>query len=101
MSLLHYVTAYLFIVLHKIDLNTLPTPRYLQWKPVPDDVPMVLLRNKCDLPTWTVDTKQAQEVAKSYGIPFIKTCAKTREVTDLYTSVLHFFRGTPDVTQEH
>lgn len=45
-----------------------------------DDVPMVLVGNKCDLPTRTVDTKQAQELAKSYGIPFIETSAKTRQV---------------------
>lgn len=41
---------------------------------------MVLVGNKCDLPTRTVDTKQAQELAKSYGIPFIETSAKTRQV---------------------
>lgn len=51
-----------------------------------DDVPMVLVGNKCDLPTRTVDTKQAQELAKSYGIPFIETSAKTRQV-----------RGSPGV----
>uniref|UniRef100_A0A6I8NAC9 small monomeric GTPase n=1 Tax=Ornithorhynchus anatinus TaxID=9258 RepID=A0A6I8NAC9_ORNAN len=45
-----------------------------------DDVPMVLVGNKCDLPTRTVDTKQAHELAKSYGIPFIETSAKTRQV---------------------
>uniref|UniRef100_A0A8C6HX94 small monomeric GTPase n=1 Tax=Mus spicilegus TaxID=10103 RepID=A0A8C6HX94_MUSSI len=44
-----------------------------------DDVPMVLVGNKCDLPTRTVDTKQAHELAKSYGIPFIETSAKTRQ----------------------
>ncbi|XP_040279863.1 GTPase NRas isoform X1 [Bufo gargarizans] len=44
-----------------------------------DDVPMVLVGNKCDLPTRTVDTKQAQELARSYGIPFVETSAKTRQ----------------------
>ncbi|KAM5256073.1 GTPase NRas-like [Ctenodactylus gundi] len=44
-----------------------------------DDVPMVLVGNKCDLPTRTVDTEQARELAKSYGIPFIETSAKTRQ----------------------
>ncbi|XP_012327577.2 GTPase HRas-like [Aotus nancymaae] len=44
-----------------------------------DDVPMVLVGNKCDLPTRTVDTKQAHELAKSNGIPFIETSAKTRQ----------------------
>lgn len=41
---------------------------------------MVLVGNKCDLPARTVDTKQAQELARSYGIPFIETSAKTRQV---------------------
>ena len=45
-----------------------------------DDVPMVLVGNKCDLPSRTVDTKQAQELARSYGIPFVETSAKTRQV---------------------
>jgi GTPase SAR1 family protein len=45
-----------------------------------DDVPMVLVGNKCDLPACTVDTRQAQELARSYGIPYIETSAKTRQV---------------------
>ncbi|NXR29259.1 RASK GTPase, partial [Cinclus mexicanus] len=44
-----------------------------------EDVPMVLVGNKCDLPSRTVDTKQAQDLARSYGIPFIETSAKTRQ----------------------
>ncbi|KAJ8395127.1 hypothetical protein AAFF_G00035830 [Aldrovandia affinis] len=43
-----------------------------------DDVPMVLVGNKCDLAR-TVDTKQAQELARSYGIEFVETSAKTRQ----------------------
>lgn len=46
-----------------------------------EDVPMVLVGNKCDLPTRTVDTKQAQDLARSFGIPFIETSAKTRQVS--------------------
>lgn len=42
---------------------------------------MVLVGNKCDLPSRTVDTKQAQDLARSYGIPFIETSAKTRQVS--------------------
>ncbi len=41
-------------------------------------VPMVLVGNKCDLPTRNVDMAQAKEVAKNYGIPFVETSAKTR-----------------------
>lgn len=54
-----------------------------------EDVPMVLVGNKCDLPSRTVDTKQAQELARSYGIPFIETSAKTRQGVDdaFYTLV--------------
>lgn len=44
---------------------------------------MVLVGNKCDLPSRTVDTKQAQELARSYGIPFVETSAKTRQVPGL------------------
>lgn len=40
---------------------------------------MVLVGNKCDLAR-TVDTKQAQELARSYGIEFVETSAKTRQV---------------------
>lgn len=50
-----------------------------------DDVPMVLVGNKCDLPARTVDTRQAQELARSYGIPYIETSAKTRQVSGKHT----------------
>ncbi|XP_070532679.1 GTPase NRas-like [Ptychodera flava] len=54
-----------------------------------DDVPMVLVGNKCDLPTRAVDLKEAHALAKSYGIPFIETSAKTRQGVDdaFYTLV--------------
>ncbi|XP_061494349.1 GTPase KRas isoform X2 [Rhineura floridana] len=54
-----------------------------------EDVPMVLVGNKCDLPSRTVDTKQAQDLSRSYGIPFIETSAKTRQGVDdaFYTLV--------------
>ncbi|KAL0623351.1 GTPase NRas [Plecturocebus cupreus] len=41
--------------------------------------PVVPVGNKCDLPTSTVDRKQAHKLAKSYGIPFPETSAKTRQ----------------------
>jgi GTPase SAR1 family protein len=45
--------------------------------------------NKCDLPQRTVTTADAQELAKSYGIPFQETSAKTRQGVDdaFYTLV--------------
>ncbi|KAL3987286.1 hypothetical protein ACER0C_014401 [Sarotherodon galilaeus] len=42
-------------------------------------VPMVLVGNKSDLSTRTVKTQQAQELARSYGVPFVETSAKTRQ----------------------
>jgi small GTP-binding protein len=54
-----------------------------------DDVPMVLVGNKCDLPARSIDMNQAKEVARSYSIPFIETSAKTRMGVDdaFYTLV--------------
>ena len=50
---------------------------------------MVLVGNKCDLPTRNVDMGQAKEVSKNYGIPFVETSAKTRMGVDdaFYTLV--------------
>uniref|UniRef100_A0A8C9V382 small monomeric GTPase n=1 Tax=Scleropages formosus TaxID=113540 RepID=A0A8C9V382_SCLFO len=59
-----------------------------------DDVPMVLVGNKCDLPARTVDTRQAQELARSYGIPYIETSAKTRQPADQGDEILEPFRWT-------
>ncbi|CAG2225306.1 HRAS [Mytilus edulis] len=54
-----------------------------------DEVPMVLVGNKVDLPTRTVDAKQARPVADSYNIPYVETSAKTRQGVDdaFYTLV--------------
>ncbi|KRY65836.1 GTPase -like protein, partial [Trichinella pseudospiralis] len=54
-----------------------------------EEVPMVLVGNKCDLPQRAVDMRVVQETAKSYGIPFIETSAKTRMGVDdaFYTLV--------------
>jgi hypothetical protein len=45
--------------------------------------------NKCDLPTRTVQSTQAQEVARQYMVPFVETSAKTRLGVDdaFYTLV--------------
>ncbi|KAL4648347.1 GTPase NRas precursor [Arapaima gigas] len=57
-----------------------------------DDVPMVLVGNKCDLAR-TVDTKQAQELARSYGIQFVETSAKTRQgVEDAFYTLVREIR---------
>jgi len=54
-----------------------------------EEVPMVLVGNKCDLPTRNVDMNNAKEQAKHYDIPFIETSAKTRMGVDdaFYTLV--------------
>jgi GTPase KRas protein len=54
-----------------------------------EDVPMVLVGNKCDLSARSIDMIQARDVARSYGIPFIETSAKTRMGVDdaFYTLV--------------
>jgi len=54
-----------------------------------DDVPMVLVGNKCDLQTRTVRMSEAREVARQYGVPFVETSAKTRMGVDeaFYTLV--------------
>lgn len=59
-----------------------------------DDVPMVLVGNKCDLPARTVDTRQAQELARSYGIPYIETSAKTRQVRNKQEAIVHTLSHT-------
>ncbi|XP_069704602.1 ras-like protein 1 [Periplaneta americana] len=54
-----------------------------------EEVPMVLVGNKCDLPCWDVDMNQAREIAKQYAVPFVETSAKTRMGVDdaFYTLV--------------
>ena len=54
-----------------------------------DDVPMVLVGNKTDLPSRAVDMREAFQVGQQYGIPFIETSAKTRMGVDdaFYTLV--------------
>ncbi|CAF0796105.1 unnamed protein product [Brachionus calyciflorus] len=44
-----------------------------------EDVPMVLVGNKIDLPSRNVDIREAQKTADEYGIPFVQTSAKTRQ----------------------
>lgn len=54
-----------------------------------DDVPMVLVGNKTDLPTRAVDMNDARELARQCLIPFVETSAKTRYGVDdaFYTLV--------------
>ena len=68
-----------------------------------EEVPMVMVGNKCDLPTRSIDMAQviltcrqvlklmikARDAAINYGIPFVETSAKTRMGVDdaFYTLV--------------
>uniref|UniRef100_A0A0N5AMN7 small monomeric GTPase n=1 Tax=Syphacia muris TaxID=451379 RepID=A0A0N5AMN7_9BILA len=53
-----------------------------------DDVPMVLVGNKCDL-SRAVESKAIGDSARSFSIPFVETSAKTRMGVDdaFYTLV--------------
>ncbi|XP_062874550.1 GTPase KRas [Trichomycterus rosablanca] len=58
-----------------------------------DSVPMVLVGNKSDLNSRTVETRQAQELARGYGIPFVETSAKTRQgVEEAFYSLVREIR---------
>jgi len=63
-----------------------------------EEVPMVMVGNKCDLPTRSVDMQQARDVARNYGIPFIETSAKTRMGVDdaFYTLVREIRKDVSD-----
>ncbi|XGW30847.1 hypothetical protein V3C99_009648, partial [Haemonchus contortus] len=54
-----------------------------------DDVPMVLVGNKCDLAQRAVDGRTVSDTARAYGIPMVDTSAKTRMGVDdaFYTLV--------------
>lgn len=54
-----------------------------------EEVPMVLVGNKCDLSSWAVSMNEAREFAKQFSIPLVETSAKTRMGVDdaFYTLV--------------
>ncbi|XP_021049991.1 GTPase HRas-like isoform X2 [Mus pahari] len=61
----------------------------IKWVRDSDDVPTVLVDNKCDLAAGTVEFRQAQDLAHSYGIPYIETSAKTRQgVEDAFVTLV-------------
>ncbi|KAL1791593.1 hypothetical protein HispidOSU_017744, partial [Sigmodon hispidus] len=51
----------------------------IKWVKDSDNVLKVLVCNKCDLAAHTVESQQTQDLACSYGIPYIETSAKTRQ----------------------
>ena len=61
---------------------------------------MVLVGNKCDLPTRNMNMEQAKDVAKSYSIPFIETSAKTRMgVDDAFYTLVREIRKDVSITR--
>lgn len=88
---------------HSSPNNTLAGTYREQIKRVKDaeEVPMVLVGNKCDLQTWAVDMPQARDVAKQYGIPFVETSAKTRMgVDDAFYTLVREIRKDKDVRKK-
>ncbi|XP_029071511.1 GTPase HRas-like isoform X2 [Monodon monoceros] len=62
----------------------------IEWLKESDDMPRVLLGNKCDLATCTVECWQAQDLARSYGIPYMETSAKKCQgVEDAFYKLEH------------
>jgi len=47
-----------------------------------EEIPMMMVGNKCDLSTRSVDMQQAGDLARNYGISFIETSAKTKMGVD-------------------
>ena len=61
---------------------------------------MVLVGNKCDLPTRNVESTSAKEMAKVYQIPFIETSAKTRMgVDDAFYTLVREIRKDVSIAQ--
>ena len=55
-------------------------PRRSQVKSHAEDIPMVLIANKCDLaPSFTVTREEAEAAAKAFGMPIFFASAKTGE----------------------
>ncbi|KAL6092882.1 hypothetical protein STEG23_027578 [Scotinomys teguina] len=54
---------------------------------------MVLVGNKCDMATRTVESQQAQDLARCYGIPYIETPARTKQgVEDAFCTLTREIR---------
>jgi GTPase KRas protein len=67
-----------------------------------DDVPMVLVGNKCDLQQRAMDMRYLIDAGKSFGVPFIETSAKTRMGVDdaFYTLVREIRKHKERVAKE-
>ncbi|GMR47665.1 hypothetical protein PMAYCL1PPCAC_17860, partial [Pristionchus mayeri] len=67
-----------------------------------DEVPMVLVGNKCDLAGRAVESRVVQDTARAYGIPEVDTSAKTRMGVDdaFYTLVREIRRHKEKQSQK-
>lgn len=64
-----------------------------------EEVPMVLVGNKCDLPTRSIDMQQARDMARNYGVPFVEASAKTRMgVDDAFYNLVREIRKDKELT---
>ncbi|CAF0753997.1 unnamed protein product [Adineta steineri] len=66
-----------------------------------DDIPMVLVGNKIDLPTRTIDLSYAKDFAASLSMPFVQTSAKTRQgVEDAFYTLVREIRKYKERTRK-
>eukprot|EP00695_Tsukubamonas_globosa_P003093 TRINITY_DN468_c0_g1_i1.p2 TRINITY_DN468_c0_g1~~TRINITY_DN468_c0_g1_i1.p2 ORF type:complete len:186 (-),score=62.75 TRINITY_DN468_c0_g1_i1:57-614(-) len=66
-----------------------------------DKVPMVLVGNKADLPDRQVEEKDGRAIAKSWGIPFFETSAKTRQnVEECFFEMVREYRKLNKTTDD-
>jgi GTPase KRas protein len=66
-----------------------------------DDIPMLLVGNKIDLPRRDVDQKLASTYAKTHNMPYIETSAKTRQgVDDAFYSLVREIRRWKEVKND-
>ena len=63
---------------------------------------MVLVGNKCDLPTRSIDMQQARDAATHYQIPFVETSAKTRMgVDDAFYTLVRYHQAAYKLVKLH
>ncbi|XP_064385588.1 GTPase HRas [Halichondria panicea] len=66
-----------------------------------EDIPMILVGNKIDLPRREVDPKLAQAYGKNHKMPYIETSAKTRQgVDDSFYSLVREIRRWKETKTE-
>lgn len=66
-----------------------------------EDIPMILVGNKIDLPRKEVENKVAQGYAKNHRMPYIETSAKTRQgVDDAFYTLVREIRRWKEVKND-